>query len=81
MGEREEAEPIALRAYEILAERYAARADSKAENAYVERPAMLSLSSTMSRSMSSCARWCSTISAIGKVSLRNSFESSALRAC
>jgi len=35
--------PIALGAYEALAERYAALADSKAENAYVERPAMLSL--------------------------------------
>ena len=45
MGGKEQAneKPIALEAYETLAERYAALADSKAENAYVERPAMLSL--------------------------------------
>ena len=36
-------EPIALEAYEALTERYAALADSKAENAYVERLAMFSL--------------------------------------
>ncbi len=35
--------PIALEAWETLAERYAALADSKAENAYCERPATLSL--------------------------------------
>jgi len=35
--------PIALEAYEALAERYAALADTKAENAYLERPATLSL--------------------------------------
>ena len=35
--------PIALDAYETLAERYAALVDSKPENAYCERPATLSL--------------------------------------
>ena len=35
--------PIALEAYETLAEQYAALVDSKAENAYCERPATLSL--------------------------------------
>jgi SAM-dependent methyltransferase len=35
--------PIALSAYETLAERYASRVDRKAENACYERPAMLSL--------------------------------------
>jgi SAM-dependent methyltransferase len=35
--------PVALRAYEALAERYAAMVDRKAENAYYERPATLSL--------------------------------------
>lgn len=38
-----EEEPIALEAYEKLAERYAALIDTKAENAYYERPATLSL--------------------------------------
>jgi SAM-dependent methyltransferase len=36
-------EPIALKAYETLAEAYAARIDTKAHNAYYERPATLSL--------------------------------------
>jgi len=36
-------EPVALAAYEALARRYAALVDSKAENAYYERPATLSL--------------------------------------
>lgn len=36
-------EPIALDAYEALAEVYAARVDSKPHNAYYERPATLSL--------------------------------------
>ncbi|UCD95410.1 MAG: class I SAM-dependent methyltransferase [Candidatus Zixiibacteriota bacterium] len=35
--------PIALNAYEELAERYAAQIDTKAENAYYERPATLTL--------------------------------------
>lgn len=35
--------PIALHAYQALAERYAALVDSKPENAYYERPATLSL--------------------------------------
>ncbi len=35
--------PVALEAYEALARRYAAMVDRKAENAYYERPAMLSL--------------------------------------
>jgi SAM-dependent methyltransferase len=35
--------PIALAAYEALAESYAARIDTKAHNAYYERPATLSL--------------------------------------
>jgi len=38
-----EEQPIALEAYEKLAESYAARIDTKAENAYCERPATLSL--------------------------------------
>ena len=38
-----EGEPIALEAYERLAEAYAARIDMKAHNAFYERPAMLSL--------------------------------------
>jgi SAM-dependent methyltransferase len=36
-------EPIALNAFEELAEAYAARVDTKAHNAYFERPATLSL--------------------------------------
>ena len=40
---RNDGKPIALEAYEVLAERYAAIVDSKGENAYVERPATLSL--------------------------------------
>jgi SAM-dependent methyltransferase len=35
--------PVALKAYEMLAERYAAMVDGKAENAHYERPATLSL--------------------------------------
>jgi SAM-dependent methyltransferase len=35
--------PIALQAYELLAEAYAAKSDTKAHNAYCERPATLSL--------------------------------------
>lgn len=35
--------PVALEAYEALAQRYAAMVDRKAENAYYERPATLSL--------------------------------------
>ena len=35
--------PIALDAYETLAESYAARVDTKPHNAYYERPATLSL--------------------------------------
>jgi SAM-dependent methyltransferase len=35
--------PVALEAYESLAQRYAAMVDRKAENAYYERPATLSL--------------------------------------
>ena len=38
-----EDDAIALEAYEMLAERYAARVDTKAHNAYYERPATLSL--------------------------------------
>jgi ubiquinone/menaquinone biosynthesis C-methylase UbiE len=36
-------EPIALGAYEQLADAYSARVDTKAHNAYYERPAMLAL--------------------------------------
>lgn len=43
MRNQEGEKPIALDAYEALAERYAALVDSKAENAYCERPATLSL--------------------------------------
>jgi 2-polyprenyl-3-methyl-5-hydroxy-6-metoxy-1,4-benzoquinol methylase len=35
--------PLALEAYEQLAEAYAARVDTKPHNAYYERPATLSL--------------------------------------
>jgi len=35
--------PIALDAYELIADQYAARIDTKAHNAYYDRPAMLSL--------------------------------------
>ncbi|MFX1563194.1 MAG: class I SAM-dependent DNA methyltransferase [Promethearchaeota archaeon] len=43
MTDKEDEKPIALEAYEALAERYAALVDTKAENAYIERPATLSL--------------------------------------
>jgi ubiquinone/menaquinone biosynthesis C-methylase UbiE len=43
MADQKDERPIALDAYEVLAERFAALADTKAENAYVERPATLSL--------------------------------------
>jgi len=43
MRNQEYEKPIALDAYECLAERYAALVDSKPENAYYERPATLSL--------------------------------------
>lgn len=43
MRKRKDDKPIALEAYEILAERYAALVDTKAENAYYERPATFSL--------------------------------------
>jgi SAM-dependent methyltransferase len=36
-------DPIALETYEAIAEAYAARVDTKAHNAYYDRPAMLSL--------------------------------------
>jgi len=35
--------PIALEAYELLAERYSERAEDKAENGYIEHPAMRAL--------------------------------------
>lgn len=40
-------EPIALKGYEKLAERYAAMIDTKPHNAYYERPAVLSLLPTV----------------------------------
>jgi SAM-dependent methyltransferase len=40
---RDRPKPIALDAYEALADRYAALVETKAENAYIERPATLSL--------------------------------------
>lgn len=43
MNEREKEQPIALAAYEAMAEEYAARIETKSYNAYLERPAMLSL--------------------------------------
>jgi SAM-dependent methyltransferase len=43
MANPEKKKPLALEAYEILAESYAARIDEKPENAYLERPATLSL--------------------------------------
>ena len=43
MHREQDDQPIALEAYEALADRYAARIDSKAENAFVETPATLSL--------------------------------------
>jgi len=43
MKNQEGEKPIALDAYQALAERYAALVDSKPENAYYERPATLSL--------------------------------------
>lgn len=43
MKNRRDGKPIALEAFETLAERYASLVDSKPENAYYERPAMLSL--------------------------------------
>jgi SAM-dependent methyltransferase len=43
MPPQENPKPIALDAYESLAESYAARVDTKPENAYYERPATLSL--------------------------------------
>lgn len=41
--ERERVEPLALEAYEALADAYAEWAETKAHNAYYERPAMLEL--------------------------------------
>lgn len=43
MRKEEPEKPIALAAYETLAERYAALVDTKAANAYYERPSTLSL--------------------------------------
>lgn len=43
MNDRKKTSPIALEAYERLAERFAAMADTKVENAIYERPATLSL--------------------------------------
>lgn len=43
MEKRETSSPIALQAFEELAEPFAARADTKPHNAYYERPATLSL--------------------------------------
>jgi SAM-dependent methyltransferase len=43
MNKQDDDRPIALEAYEALAEHYAALIDSKPENAYYERPATLSL--------------------------------------
>lgn len=36
-------EPIALRVYELIAEQYAARVDTKPHNAFYDRPATPSL--------------------------------------
>jgi SAM-dependent methyltransferase len=43
MRDQQPLEPIALEAYEALAEPFAARVDTKPHNAYYERPATLSL--------------------------------------
>jgi SAM-dependent methyltransferase len=43
MHEHQPVEPIALEAYEALAEPFAARVDTKPHNAYYERPATLAL--------------------------------------
>ncbi len=43
MTERKKDKPITLDAYEILAEPYSELSDTKFENAYIERPATLSL--------------------------------------
>lgn len=43
MSEREKEKPIALDAYEKMAEKYAARIETAPYNAYIERPATLSL--------------------------------------
>jgi len=43
MGKREKERPIALDAYETMAEEFNARIETKSYNAYLERPATLSL--------------------------------------
>ncbi len=43
MANRQDVQLVCLEAWEVLAERYAALVDSKAENAYCERPATLFL--------------------------------------
>ncbi len=39
----QKSQPVAQQAYDVLAEAYAARIDTKPHNAYYERPATLSL--------------------------------------